>query len=249
MVNNSNTHSRRKDDNKNEIIEKIEKIRKDKIIDESFGEEETFGEEIGNTITHGIMAIVTLILTPYAAIRAYITGKEFALIDAVGVSIFCICIFFMFATSASYHSMIHKTKHKVIYNKLDHIAIFFAIAGTYTPIALSVIGGSQGITLIAIQWTMVLAGILVKTLLWRKSRLLSVPVYLIMGWSVVLFFSTFMHGATPLLFWMVITGGICYSLGCIFYACNFKFSHMIFHFFINAGAACHFVGIVFALRK
>jgi hemolysin III len=69
-----------------------------------------------------------------------------------------------------------------------------------------------------------------------------------MGWSVVIYFSQFMDHATPLLFWMVLAGGLCYSLGCIFYACNFKFSHMIFHFFINAGATCHFVGIVFALR-
>lgn len=223
-------------------------IKRIKTKDESFGNEESFGEEIGNTITHGVMAVITLALTPFAAIRAFTNGNENAVIDATGVSIFCICIFFMFATSASYHSMKHKTTHKIIYNKLDHIAIFFAIAGTYTPIALSVIGGIKGIILVSIQWSMVLAGILVKTLLWKKSRLLSVPVYLIMGWSVVFFFQVFRENSSPLLFWMVVVGGVCYSLGCIFYACNFKFSHMIFHFFINAGAACHFVGIVFALK-
>jgi len=219
-----------------------------KVKDQSFGEGESFGEEIGNTITHGVMAIAVLLLLPYAAIRAYTHGKEFAVIDAAGVSIFCICLFIMFATSAAYHSTIHKTTHKVVYNKLDHIAIFFAIAGSYTPIALSVVGGTEGVILVSIQWTMVLAGILVKTFLWKKARLLSVPIYLLMGWSVVMYFRQFMDHATPLLFWMVIIGGICYSLGCIFYACNFKFSHMIFHFFINAGAACHFIGIVFALR-
>ena len=217
--------------------------------DESFKDEESFVEEIGNSVTHGIMAILALLLMPYAIIRTYSHGKEFAVTDTVGVSIFCICIFFMFATSASYHSTPHRTTHKVVYNKLDHIAIFFAIAGTYTPIALSVVGGIRGIILICVQWSMVLAGILVKTLLWRKTRLLSVPIYLLMGWSVVFYFQQFMDHATPLLFWMVIAGGICYSLGCIFYVLHFKFAHMIFHFFINAGATCHFVGIVYALRK
>ena len=221
---------------------------KEKVKDQSFGETESFGEEVGNTITHGVMAIVVLLMLPFAVIRAYSRGAEFAVLDATGVSIFCICLFAMFATSALYHSTLHKTTHKVIFNKLDHIAIFLCIAGSYTPIALSVVGGTAGVILVCIQWSMVIAGILVKTLLWRKARLLSVPIYLMMGWSVVIYFSQFMDHATPLLFWMVLAGGLCYSLGCIFYACNFKFSHMIFHFFINAGATCHFVGIVFALR-
>ncbi len=229
-------------------MEAKNKAIKEKVKDQSFGEEETLGEEIGNTITHGVMAIIVLVMMPYAAIRAYTRGNEFAVLDAACVSIFCICIFFMFATSASYHSTLHKTTHKVVYNKLDHIAIFFAIAGSYTPIALSVVGGTEGTILVCIQWAMVVAGILVKTLLWRKARLLSVPIYLLMGWSMVMYFQQFRDHATPLLFWMVIAGGVCYSLGCIFYACNFKFSHMIFHFFINAGATCHFIGIVFALR-
>ena len=154
----------------------------------------------------------------------------------------------MFATSAAYHSTMKKTVHKVVYNKLDHIAIFLAIAGTYTPISLSVIGGRKGIILLSIQWSMVLAGILIKTLLWTRSRLLSVPVYLIMGWSVILFFPDFRDTATTQLFWLVIGGGVAYSLGCIFYAMKFKFSHMVFHFFVNAGAVMHFIGVVFFMR-
>jgi len=224
-------------------------LKPQKIKDGSFGNKESFGEEVGNTITHGFMALIVLVIMPFAIIRAYIRGgEEFAIIDATGVSVFCICIFLMFATSAVYHSTKHETTHKVVYNKLDHIGIFIAIAGTYTPIALSVVGGVQGIILVSIQWTLVLAGILIKTLLWKKTKLLSVPIYLLMGWSVVFYFKLFLGNATPLLFWMVIAGGICYTLGCIFYASSFKFSHMIFHFFINAGATFHFIGIVFALR-
>ncbi len=216
--------------------------------DESFGNDESFGEEIGNSVTHGVMALLTLLLLPFAVIHAYLNGGGSAVLDAAGTSVFCICLFLMFAISAAYHSTIRRTTHKVVYNKLDHIAIFFAIAGTYTPIALSVIGGVRGIILVSIQWSMVLAGILIKTLLWQKSRLLSVPVYLIMGWSVALFFPAFIANATPRLFWLILAGGICYTLGCIFYALKFKFSHMIFHFFVNAGAILHFTGVVFFMR-
>lgn len=220
-----------------------------RLKDESFGEEETFLEEVGNTITHGVMALIVLLMIPFATIRAFQTGGANAIVDVIGVSVFMICIFLMFATSASYHSTKHKTTHKVIYNKLDHIAIFLAIAGTYTPIALSVIGGLQGIIMVVIQWSMVLTGVFIKIFLWRRSRILSVPVYLIMGWSVVFFFNAFRMNATPELFGLVFAGGVFYSLGCIFYACKFRFAHMIFHFFINAGAALHFVGIVFFLSK
>ncbi len=216
--------------------------------DESFGNGESFGEEIGNTITHGVMAIIVLAMLPYAVIRAFTTGGANAVLDSVGISVFCICLFLMFATSAAYHSTMKKTTHKVVYNKLDHIAIFLCIAGTYTPISLSVISGTKGIILLVIQWSMVITGILIKTLVWTRSRLLSVPVYLIMGWSVVLFFSDFKVQASPQLFRLIIAGGVAYSLGCIFYAIKFKFSHMVFHFFVNAGAVLHFIGVVFFMR-
>lgn len=216
--------------------------------DKSFGETESFGEEIGNTITHGVLALAALLMMPFSVIKTYNRGGESAIKDVVGVSIFLICAIAMLSTSAVYHSTKHKTLHKVIYNKLDHIAIFFAIAGTYTPISLSVVGGYEGITLLVIQWSMVLAGILVKTLLWNKSRLLSVPVYLIMGWSVVFFFNKFKEAASPELFWLIVAGGISYSLGCIFYAGKFKFSHMVFHLFVNGGVVLHYIGIVFYLK-
>lgn len=231
-------------DNRENIL-KIKKKKTKKSEDKSFGNGESFGEEIGNTITHGVMGIIVLLLMPYAVIRTYNSGT---MIDVIGVSVFSICLFAMFATSALYHSTKHNSLHKVVYNKLDHIAIFFAIAGTYTPISLSVVGGTEGIILVAIQWSMVIAGILIKTLMWKKSRLISVPVYLIMGWSVVIFFDSFRQSASPRLFFLVIAGGICYSLGCIFYACKFRFSHMIFHFFINAGAALHYAGVIFFMN-
>lgn len=98
----------------------------------------TFGEELANATTHGPMAGLALLALPFAAIRAYLQGGELA---AAGVSIFVISIFLMFLCSMLYHSMTQETRHKQIFQMLDHIFIYVAIAGSYTPIALSVIGG------------------------------------------------------------------------------------------------------------
>ena len=92
-----------------------------------------FGEEVGNCITHGVMAILILFSLPYYSVRAYLRGGT---IETIGTAVFLICLLFMFAGSCLYHSMPHETTHKYVFRKLDHIMILLAIAGTYTPICL-----------------------------------------------------------------------------------------------------------------
>ena len=100
----------------------------------------TVGEEIANTVTHGVMSLVALVALPFAAVWAY--GHDPNPVTAsVSVSIFVISIFLMFLASTLYHSMNPASKHKAVFHILDHIFIYVAIAGSYTPIALSVIGG------------------------------------------------------------------------------------------------------------
>ena len=108
----------------------------------------TFGEEVGNAVSHGIMAIITLGGIAPAAINAYIRLGALA---AFSTSVFMCSIFLMFLFSAFYHSMAADTPHKYILQILDHIFIYVAIAGTYTPIALSVIGGWLGIAIASLQ--------------------------------------------------------------------------------------------------
>jgi hemolysin III len=145
--------------------------------------------------------------------------------------------------------MAKETRHKYIFRMFDHIFIFVAIAGSYTPVALSVIGGWQGIVIVCIQWTMVIAGILFKTMSRNRLPKASVVIYLIMGWTIVIFLPLFLRQASRELFSFLLAGGICYSLGIIFYAAkNIKYFHMIWHLFVNLGAAAHFIGIVFFLN-
>lgn len=205
----------------------------------------TFGEEVANTITHGVSALLVLTCIPVVSITAHEKGS---LIDVVGVTIFSICIFLMFLMSTLYHSMEHETKHKGVFHILDHVFIYVAIAGTYTPIALSVIGGWLGTVVLLLQWGTVLFGILYKSLMRNHIPKASLVIYLTMAWTVILFMPIIIQKANPVLFWMILAGGLFYSVGAAFYAKKgFKYHHMVWHIFVFLGALTHFIGICFFL--
>ena len=123
----------------------------------------TYGEEVANTVSHAVMLPLTLCLLPFAAVWTYLHDAR-PVLASVSVSVCVISIFLMLLASTLYHSMRPDSKHKAVFHKLDHIFIFVAIAGTYTPVALLVIGGWQGVFVTVLQWTAVLLGILYKTL-------------------------------------------------------------------------------------
>jgi len=103
----------------------------------------TTGEEIANAVSHGAMSFVTLLALPFAAVWAYLHDVD-GVLASVSVSVFVVSIFLMFLASTLYHSMNPHSRHKEVFHILDHIFIYVAIAGSYTPIALSVIGGGEG---------------------------------------------------------------------------------------------------------
>ena len=119
----------------------------------------TFGEEVGNAVSHGVMALLCLLSLPFVAVYSYIKG---GVVRSVGVSIFVICLFLMFLISTIYHSMAYDSKQKYVFRKLDHICIYLAIAGSYTPFALSTFANCGGIKLLIAVWTIALIGILSK---------------------------------------------------------------------------------------
>jgi len=205
----------------------------------------SLGEEIGNSVSHGVMALAVLGGIAPAAIHAYVRLGALA---AVGTSIFMCSLFLMFLSSAIYHSMKHDTLHSQVMQILDHIFIYFAIAGTYTPIALSVIGGWQGIVVASLQWAMVLFGVLYKSISKKKIPKISVTIYLVMGWSIIFVLPMFIRNANLGLQILVLSGGIFYSAGVFFYAKKEKrFFHMVWHFFVSLGAVCHFLGVLMFL--
>lgn len=207
----------------------------------------TFGEEIANTVSHGVMALVSLVALPFAAVWAYVHDAQ-GVLAAVSVSVFVISIFLMFLASTLYHSMDPSSRHKEVFHILDHIFIYVAIAGSYTPIALSVIGGWQGVVIAVVQWAMVLFGIFYKSLSRRSIPAVSLTIYLVMGWTILFFLPLFIRRASVPLLWLIAAGGVLYTVGAWFYARKgFRYHHLVWHLLINLAVACHFAGIVFFL--
>jgi hemolysin III len=191
------------------------------------------------------MAFIVLCGLAPAAIHAYEGDGALA---AFGTSVFMCSIFLMFLSSSLYHSMTVDTKQRQVMQILDHIFIYVAIAGSYTPIALSVIGGLPGIIVASLQWTMVIFGVLYKSLAKRRIPKVSLTIYLIMGWSIVFVLPLFIRNASLGMQLLLLGGGLFYSAGAYFYAKKGKrFFHMVWHFFVNLGAICHFIGILLFL--
>ena len=207
----------------------------------------TLGEEVANSVSHGVMSMLTLLSLPFAAVWAYVHDRE-GVLASFPVSVFVISIFLMFLASTLYHSLNPQSRHKEIFHILDHIFIYVAIAGSYTPIALSVIGGWQGLFITILQWAMVVFGIFYKSLSRRSIPAVSLTIYLVMGWTILFFLPLFIrHASTPLL-WLIAAGGVLYTLGAWFYARKgFRYHHMVWHLLINLAVVCHFIGIVFYL--
>ena len=207
----------------------------------------TFGEEIANAVSHGVMTLAALAALPFAAVWAYVHDAQ-GVLAAVSVSIFVISIFLMFLASTLYHSMDPSSRHKEVFHILDHIFIYVAIAGSYTPIALSVIGGWQGVVITVVQWAMVLFGIFYKSLSRRSIPAVSLTISLVMGWTIVFCLPLFIRRASEPLLWLIAAGGVLYTVGAWFYARKgFRYHHLVWHLLINLAVVCHFAGIVFFL--
>ena len=201
------------------------------------------GEEVGNSVTHGVMSAILLISLPAVAIYSYTKG---GVLLAAGESVFIISLFLMFLASCLYHAMSYDTPHKYVMRILDHIFIYFAIAGSYTPIALYVVKGWQGWLILIVQWVMVLFGILYKSIAQKAVPKLSVLIYLCMGWAAVFFIPAIIQNTSWLFIGLIVLGGIFYSAGAWFYMQkNRPYFHFIWHLFITFASISHFIAIVF----
>lgn len=205
----------------------------------------SFGEEVGNAISHGIMALICLCSLPAVAVYSYIKG---GILRAAGVSIFIICLFLMFIVSTIYHSMEYGSKQKYVFRKLDHICIYFAIAGSYTPIALCLVQGTTAIWILVLEWGAVIFGILLKSISKKSLPVLSMCIYMVMGWAAILFLPALLSNASAEFLAFIVGGGIMYSIGAYFYSKpQHHYFHFIWHLMIDAASILHFIAIVFIM--
>jgi hemolysin III len=198
-------------------------------------------EEIAHSFTAAVGVVAMLIGIPWLVFRAAEIGGSWRVIGALA---FGFGALMMFATSTLYHAA-RRPQSKAVLRRLDHSAIYLLIAGTYTPLTVGVIGGAFGWSLLAIVWGLALLGVVAKlsgSLL--RIPFLSTALYLIIGWIGVVAFRQLWHNLTPMQFGWMVAGGLCYTGGVPFYLWKRRsFAHVVWHFFVLAGVACHFVAI------
>ena len=202
----------------------------------------SFGEELGNAISHGALAGIILLLLPIVSIYSYTKGGY---LRGIGVGIYMICIFLMLIVSCLYHSMVYDSQHKYVFRKLDHIMILLAIAGTYTPIALCLFDGATRIIVLCIEWLAVLGGVLLKSISNKSHPIISCTLYLAMGWTAIFFLPELIAVSSPIFLGLIVAGGLCYTIGVYFYSQKKKFFHFVWHLFIDVACILLFIAVVF----
>ena len=201
----------------------------------------TLGEEIANSVTHGIGAALAVAGLTVLVVLSAIYGDAWRV---VSFTIYGSSLIILYSASTLYHSVQHP-KAKQLFRTLDHTSIYVLIAGTYTPFMLISVRGTMGWTLLAIVWAMAVTGIVWKIFFLGRFEVMATIMYILMGWMGVIAFRQMLVNIPPLGVTMLFAGGIVYTLGVIFYAWEkLPYNHAIWHLFVLGGSICHFFAMV-----
>lgn len=203
--------------------------------------EYTLGEEIANSVTHGLGAVLAIAAMVISIVIAVSHGGGIRLAAAL---IYTISMLLEYLASTLYHA-IQIDRVKKVFKVLDHSGIYLFIAGSYTPFCLVTLMHSNGILLCAIVWTLAVIGIATEAFWVFRPRWVSVVIYLLMGWCVVAFLPDLVSNLpTPGLI-LLVAGGLCYSIGCIFYVLKkVRYMHTVFHVWVVAATVLQFLAVV-----
>lgn len=203
--------------------------------------EYSLGEEVANSITHGIGVLLAIAAIPLCVVQALNSNEPLHLLAALIYSIFMLLEYVM---STLYHAL-SADRAKRVFKVLDHSFIYLFIAATYTPYCLITLVGSVGVGLCVFVWAVALVGVAVEAFWVFRPRWVSAILYLCLGWAVVVFIPQLYVLLDSAAFWLLLAGGLCYSIGCIFYVLKkIPYMHSIFHLWILAGSVCQFLSIV-----
>jgi len=203
--------------------------------------QQSLGEEIANSVSHGAGLIVAIAGAPVLIGAATRVGA----VSVVGAAIFATTMILLYLASSLYHAL-PVGRAKRIFLKLDHGSIYLFIAGSYTPFALGALGGPWGWTLFGLVWTLAAVGIALKSLDRLEHPWLSTSLYVAMGWLVVI-------AAVPLSqrvplpgIALLVAGGIAYTAGVAFFMLDsrWRYAHAVWHAFVMAGTGFHFFAVL-----
>ena len=208
--------------------------------------EQTAGEEVANAVTHVVGSHLGAAMTALLVWEAVRSGVDLPW-KIVGGAIFGLSMILLYSVSSAYHAVTYAPAKSVLH-KMDHMAIYFLITGSYTPFCLVSLRPDHPIlawTIFGIEWGAALAGVLFKVWTTGRFRSVSTVAYVLMGWVAVV-------AIVPLIrslqgwgtMWLTVGGGL-YTLGCIFYLWkSLPYSHMVWHLFVLGGTICHFFCIL-----
>lgn len=190
-----------------------------------------------NSITHLVGAVLALIGTTVLIVQSSLQADPWKI---VSFSIYGAMLFALYLASTLYHSLHGRAKE--VFKKLDHCSIYLLIAGSYTPLALVTLRGPLGWSLLGAIWTLAVLGVVQEVWLARGARVLSLVIYVVMGWLALVAVVPLWQALTPAGFAWLVAGGAFYTLGIVFYATDHKLrhGHGIWHLFVLAGSTCHF---------
>jgi hemolysin III len=209
-----------------------------------FHSQYTLTEEIFHGITHGIGAALAVAGLVVLVVLAAQRGDAWRI---VSFSIYGGSLTLLYLASTLYHSF-QDERLKRFFRHFDHLSIFLLIAGTYTPVTLISLRGTWGWMLFGLIWGFAVCGIIYELLFLGRYKWITVTIYLGMGWLAIVAIKPMLAMVPRGLFWWLLAGGLCYTVGVLFYVRKkMRFHHVLWHLFVLFGSACHFLGFLFYL--
>ncbi len=199
------------------------------------------GEEIASAVSHGVGLLAAMAGAPVVVLAAFQRGGTSGIF---GASVFAATMVLLYLASTLSHAL-PGNRARRLFGTLDQMAIYLLIAGTYTPFTLGVLRGAWGWTLFGVVWGMAVAGVVLKTVGKLRSPKISMSLYFVMGWFALIAIKPLWLRVPPWgLFW-IFAGGIAYMTGVGFFAAKrIPYNHLIWHLFVVAGTACHFIAVL-----
>lgn len=208
----------------------------------------TLAEDLFNSISHGIgagLSVAAIVLLVLRALKYAPEGKS--VLYVTSFTLFGVSLFLLYLMSTLYHALTPYGVRK-LFSIFNHTSIYLLIAGTYTPFALTTIEGMTGWIVFGVIWGCAVLGIVLYSVFGARMRNASVVMYIIMGWFIVFAFNPIVAKVPRLSIAMLVSGGVAYTVGCIFYFLKkYKWTHSIFHLFVIVGSVMHFFSIYFSI--
>lgn len=207
----------------------------------AFPHQHSLAEEITNAVSHG----VGLLMSIAASVLLLLHSDSGHVL--LGCSLFSLSLVFLYTMSTLYHAF-PSGKTRAVFQYLDHVAIFILIAGSYSAYCMVAFYETFGIWMSCTVWAIALLGILVQLFGGSWAHHVSQVLYLVMGWLVISQFSTVYAVLSPASFWLLLAGGLAYTVGFVFYALQrFPWMHAVWHFFVLGGSVCHVLSVLWAM--